>query len=109
MVRGAVPRCVHCWDDADQEASSHHHRDPGGRPETLAATRFPELAGSRSELLLRLTEVAEASLLEQPADRDDARAEAKRRVLERTRRTTAEEAEEILAAREADWHRDFGS
>jgi hypothetical protein len=75
----------------------------------LAATRFPELVGSRSELLLRLTEVAEASLLEQPADRDDARAEAKRRVLERTRRTTAEEAEQILAAREADWHRDFGS
>lgn len=75
----------------------------------LAATRFPEFAGSRSELLLRLTEVAEASLLEQPADGDDARAEAKRRVLERTRRITAEEAEEMLAAREADWHRDLGS
>ena len=68
----------------------------------LAATRFPERAGSRSDLLLALTEVAERAL-RHGADGDDVRAAAKRRVLQHTRTIDAQAAEAMLAARDEDW------
>lgn len=75
----------------------------------LAAACFPELAGSRLDLLVRLTEVAEKSLLRQPAGGDDSRAAAKRRLLARAGAITPERARAMLAAREDDWHHDRDS
>jgi len=69
----------------------------------LAATLFPERADSRSDLLLALTEVAERALLHGDRGGQDARAAAKRRLLERTAAITARDGQDILAAREADW------
>lgn len=69
----------------------------------LAATRFPDLAGSRQALLLRLTEIAEQALLAHADGGDDSRAGAKRRLLERAGTITPADAEAMLAAREADW------
>ncbi|CAN5238627.1 hypothetical protein BH20ACT16_BH20ACT16_09500 [soil metagenome] len=68
----------------------------------LAATRFPDRADSRANLLLALTEVAEEVLVKVDGD-DDGRAAAKRRLLARTRAITPEAAGALLAAREADW------
>lgn len=68
----------------------------------LAATRFPERASSRADLLLALTEVAEQALAKVRGD-GDGREAAKRRLLERTRSMTPEAADAMLAAREADW------
>lgn len=71
----------------------------------FAATRFPELAGRRRELLLRLAEAGEAAL------RDDTgkkrREEAKRRILAEMRAMTPEQTEEILSNREEQWRRDL--
>lgn len=71
----------------------------------LAAARFPELAGSRVALLLRLTEIAEEALR---GATEELRVEAKRRVIERTRGITPEQTEVMLATREIDWQRDSG-
>ena len=68
----------------------------------LAAARFPGRANSRGDLIVALTEVAEAALLA-GADADDRRAAAKQRVLARTNEITPEAAAAMLAAREADW------
>jgi len=68
----------------------------------LAATRFPGRADSRADLLLALTEVAEAVLVNAESD-DDRRAAAKQRLLARTRAITPEAAHALLAARESDW------
>jgi hypothetical protein len=75
----------------------------------LAAAHYPALAGSRKELLLRLTEVGEKALNDGSVGGGDARAEAKRQVLERTREISQADAQAMLAAREADWHQDTGS
>ena len=74
----------------------------------LAATHFPGRAGSRADLLLALTEVAEEVLVRADGD-DDGRAAAKRRLLARTRAITPEVAQALLGAREADWQRAQGS
>lgn len=74
----------------------------------LAAARFPELAGSRVALLLRLTEIAEEALRGATGASEELRVEAKRRVIERTRGITPEQAEVMLATREIDWQRDSG-
>jgi len=68
----------------------------------LAATRFPDRADSRADLLLALTEVAEQFLVSVEGD-DQGRAAAKRRLLARTRAITPEAAQSLLAARQADW------
>lgn len=74
----------------------------------VAAAHFPALAGSRKQLLLRLTELGVQTL--QSRDNDsDLREASKRRILERTRAITPEEAQALLAAREADWRHDLGS
>lgn len=65
-----------------------------------AAARFPELADRRRELLLRLTEIGDRTLA---GGDDSSREAAKRRLLTRTRAITPERAEEMIAAREADW------
>ncbi len=74
---------------------------------SLVAARHPELADSRNELLLRLTEIAEESLLEEIGHDNGRREAAKRRLLARTRAITAEQAREILDSREADWAHDI--
>jgi hypothetical protein len=74
----------------------------------LAGARFPELAGSRVALLLRLTEIAEETLRGEAARSATSCAEAKRRVLERTQGITPDQSEAMLAAREIDWQRDPG-
>ncbi|HVS28828.1 MAG TPA: hypothetical protein VHE14_04700 [Solirubrobacteraceae bacterium] len=73
----------------------------------LAATRFPERADSRADLLLALTEVAEQALAKADGD-DDGRAAAKKRLLDRTRAITPDAARAMLAAREADWQHELG-
>lgn len=73
----------------------------------LAATRFPERAGSRADLLLALTEVAERALLEVEGH-GDARAAAKERLLARTRAITPDAAATMLSARESDWRHEPG-
>jgi len=75
----------------------------------LVAAHYPALAGSRKELLLRLTEVGEKALNDGSVGVGDARAEAKRQVLERTQAISQADAQAMLAAREADWHQDTGS
>lgn len=73
----------------------------------LAATRFPERASSRADLLLALTEVAEEALLKADGD-DDGRAAAKERLLARMQAITPDAAQAIVTAREADWQHDLG-
>jgi hypothetical protein len=73
----------------------------------LAATRFPDRATSRADLLLALTEVAEEVLLKADGD-DGGRAAAKERLLARTQAITPDAAHEMLAAREADWRHERG-
>lgn len=75
----------------------------------IAAAHFPSLAGSRKALLLRLTEVAEQTLVEQRGVGENPRSAAKRRLLQRSRALTEDEAEAMLAARDADWHHDHES
>jgi crotonobetainyl-CoA:carnitine CoA-transferase CaiB-like acyl-CoA transferase len=70
-----------------------------------AAAHFPALAGSRRDLLLRLTELGEQALAEQ-STRAERRAAARRRVIEQTQAMTADEAVEMLAERDAAWRRD---
>jgi hypothetical protein len=72
----------------------------------LVASRHPELAGSRREQLLLLTELGEQALLTIGAKSDD-RSQARRRLLERTRAIAATDANAILAGRESDWDRDL--
>lgn len=72
----------------------------------LAATRFPERASSRADLLLALTEVAENALAKADGD-DDGRAAAKRRLLARMQSATPDTAQAMLAARDTDWHHDL--
>lgn len=67
----------------------------------LAATRFPDRAASRADLLLALTEVAEKALTAEGGE--GGRAAAKRRLLARTRGITPDAAEAMLAARRGDW------
>ena len=69
---------------------------------SLAAAWRPELAGSRNELLLLLTEIAERTL-EGLGDDDNRREAAKRRLLTRTEAITAGQAQVMLGSREADW------
>jgi hypothetical protein len=71
-----------------------------------AAARHPELAGRRRDLLLWLSEVGEQALEEREAAAS-AREEAKRRVLARTRSIGPEEADAMLAAREAEWEHEL--
>lgn len=73
----------------------------------LAATRFPERAASRTELLLALTEVAEEVLANGDGD-DGGRAAAKERLLARTQAIAPDAAREMLAAREEDWQHESG-
>ncbi|MDQ3091575.1 MAG: hypothetical protein M3R46_07955 [Actinomycetota bacterium] len=73
----------------------------------LAATRFPDRAKSRADLLLALTEVAEKTLVEAEGD-DEGRAVARERLLVRTRAITPDTAQAMLAAREADWQYESG-
>lgn len=73
----------------------------------LAATRFPDRARSRTDLLLALTEVAEETLVKTDED-DDGRALARERLLARTQAITSETAQAMLAAREADWQHEPG-
>lgn len=73
----------------------------------LAATRFPERASSRADLLLALTEVAEETLVKAEGD-DGGRAAARERLLARTRGITADTAQALLAAREDDWQHESG-
>jgi len=68
----------------------------------LAATRFPQRAESRADLLLALTEVAE-EVLTKAREGDDGRSAAKRRLLARTRDITPQDAQAMLSAREIDW------
>ena len=70
----------------------------------LAATRFPDLAGSRGLLLLRLTELGERALLT-AAGPADTRAVAKQRVLARTQGLSPEQRDALLAARDQAWLR----
>jgi hypothetical protein len=72
----------------------------------LVASRHPELAGSRREQLLLLTELGEKALRESDPG-SDARAAARHRLLERTRALTSTDANTILAGRESDWDRDL--
>lgn len=73
----------------------------------LAATRFPERATSRADLLLALTEVAEEALANTEGE-DNGRGAAKRRVLARTRDITPAAAQAMIAAREDDWPDELG-
>jgi len=68
----------------------------------LAASRFPERAASRTDLLLALTEIAEETLLLADGD-DGGRAAAKRRLLARTQSIPSDAAEAMIAARAQDW------
>ena len=68
----------------------------------LAATRFPDRAESRGDLLLALTEVAEMTLMTEQSG-DTRRASAKKRLLERTRSITPTAAQAMLSARDQDW------
>ena len=71
-----------------------------------AATHFPELAGRRKDLLLRLTELGEQAL-ERQAGGGDPQEAAKRRILRRTASIAPSEAEAMLAAREAEWRHEL--
>lgn len=71
----------------------------------LAASRFPERARSRADLLVALTEVAEQAMTRTVAD-EDRRAAAKQRLLDRTRAMTPEAGAEILAQRDRAWPND---
>lgn len=71
----------------------------------FAATRFPDLAGRRRELLVRLTELGEAALLGDAGE--NTREAAKRRVLARTRAITPEEADWMTRNREDQWSREI--
>ena len=73
---------------------------------SLVAARHPELADSRNELLLRLTEIAEESLLGEIGDDNGRREAAKRRLHARAQAITTERAREMLDSREADWSHD---
>lgn len=73
----------------------------------LAATRFPDRASSRGDLLLALTEIAEDVLARKDGG-EEGRAAAKQRLLARTQAITPGAAEAMLAARAADWQRDLG-
>lgn len=73
----------------------------------LVAVRHPELAGSRREQLLLLTELGERALLHEPGERD-ARDSARRRLLARTAALTPGDAAAILERRESAWDRDAG-
>lgn len=73
----------------------------------LAATRFPERATSRADLLLALTEVAEEALANTEGE-DNGRGAAKRRVLACTRDITPAAAQAMIAAREDDWPDELG-
>jgi hypothetical protein len=72
----------------------------------LVASRHPELAESRREQLLFLTELGEQVLRDSGSSRSDERAAARHRVLARTRALTSTDADAILAGRESDWNRD---
>jgi hypothetical protein len=73
----------------------------------LAATRFPDRARSRADLLLALTEVAEKTLVRAEGT-DEGRAGARERLLARTRAITPDTAQAMLAARDADWQLEPG-
>lgn len=72
----------------------------------LVVSRHPELAGSRREQLLLLTELGE-QVLRESGFRSEDRAAARRRLLERTDALTSTDANAILAGRESDWARDL--
>ena len=71
-----------------------------------AAAYFPELAGCRKDLLLRLTELGERSL-EAQAGASDPKQVAKRRILRRTTSISPSDAEAMLAARDAEWRHEL--
>lgn len=71
----------------------------------LAAQRFPELAGSRSRLLLALTEVAEEALASKPEDDRERREAAWNFLLESMEGTTVERELAALEERDAYWDR----
>lgn len=73
----------------------------------LAATRFPDRASSRADLLLALTEIAEETLVKAEGE-FDGRALARKRLLARSRATTPDIAHTMLAAREIDWRHEPG-
>lgn len=100
---GAAPRCYTATVPTTRHRLTVTETPVVARRLDLAATRFPDLAGSRQALLLRLTEIAEQALLAHADGGDDSRAGAKRRLLERTGTITPADAEAMLAAREADW------
>jgi hypothetical protein len=75
----------------------------------IAAAHFPALASSRKDLLLQLTEVAEQTLVDRGRMEDNPRSTAKRRLLQRSRALSDDDAEAMLAAREADWQPERGS
>jgi len=73
----------------------------------LIATRLPERAHSRADLLIALTEVAEEALAEakrrDSGDGHDDRERAKAFVLQHTAGITPEQAQVMLDQREAEW------
>jgi Ser/Thr protein kinase RdoA (MazF antagonist) len=71
-----------------------------------ASRRFPELAGRRKDLLVRLTELGEQALRDSEPDAATRRAAAKRAILDITAAMTEGEAEAMLEAREAMWSHD---
>jgi hypothetical protein len=75
----------------------------------LAARLYPELAGQRKALLLRLTELGERALRAQEPGGGDRRAAAKQALLDRTSRISDADADEMLAARETGWNRPIES
>ena len=71
----------------------------------LAAQRFPELAGSRSRLLLALTEVAEEALQNEPEDELERREEAWRFILGTMEGVDPAEELAALEQRNSFWNR----
>lgn len=70
----------------------------------LAAAHFPDLAGHRTKLLLRLTEVGEQALVRRGAQSEDPREAAKQRVLAHTGAIGEADGDAILERRNAAWH-----
>jgi hypothetical protein len=73
----------------------------------MVATRMPERAHSRRELLLALTELGERALAEPAHPSDDEREKAKRLILGYTDDVTPARAAAMIEARESDWHHEL--
>ncbi len=104
-ARRAAPRCYTSVMPTHRPRVTITETPIVARRLDLVASRHPELAGSRREQLLLLTELGERVLRESGSPSDD-RAAARRRLLERTRALTSTDANTILAGRESDWARD---